>query len=35
MEEPETFVKSRSPMTVIENGGRIEKSQKRKGERQT
>ncbi len=35
MEEPKTSVKSRSPMTVIKNGGRTEKSQKRKGERQT
>ncbi len=35
MEEPETSLKNRSPMTIIENGGRTEKSQKRKGERQT
>jgi hypothetical protein len=28
MEEPETSVKNRSPMTIIENGGRTEKSQK-------
>jgi len=28
-------IKSRSPMTVIENGGSTEKSQKKKGERQT
>jgi hypothetical protein len=30
MEEPETSVKNRSPMTVIENGGRTEKSKKEK-----